>query len=145
VDSGSAHIGETAFAAGLFYLYVCVDCDLLVGNLNGDKNLAKKTLKALTEATTKVAPTGKQNSFASRAYAIYVLAEKGKHQPRSLSAAFLKAVAGTDYAEEAIQKLKGTRDMMDQVYGLIAEKNYEMDAVHGKGSLKELLDFAADC
>ncbi len=145
VDSRSAHIGETAFAAGLFYLYVCVDCDLLVGNLRGDKVLARKTLKALTEAAAKVAPTGKQNSFASRAYAIYILAEKGKHQPRSLSAAFLKAVSGTDYPEEAIQKLKETRDKMDQVYGPIAEKSCEMDYLHVKGSLKELLDFVADC
>ncbi len=144
VDSGSAHIGETAFAAGLFYLYVCMDCDLLIENLNGDKDLAKKALRALTEASAKVAPTGKQNSFASRAYAIYVLAEKGKNQPRSLSAAFLKAVAGTNYAEESIENLKETRDKMDNVYGPIAEKNYEMDYVHGKGSMDELLKFVAD-
>ncbi len=143
-DAGAAHIGETAFAAGLFYLYVCVDCDLLVGNLSGDKDLAKKTLKALTEAAATVAPTGKQNSFASRAYAGYVLAEKGKRQPRSLAAAFLKPVSGTDYADEAIKKLNEIKDKMDKVYGPIAEKSYEIDAVNGKGTLKDLLEFVAD-
>jgi CRISPR system Cascade subunit CasC len=143
-DVGAAHIGETAFAAGLFYIYVCVDCELLSANLE-DKELVKKTIKAFTEAAITVSPTGKQNSFASRAYASYVLAEKGKRQPRTLSAAFLKPVSGADYAEDAVQKLNETRDKMDKVYGPIAEKSYVMDAVHGKGTLKELLDFVAEC
>lgn len=38
--------------------------------------LANKTLRAFTEAALKVSPTGKQNSFASRAYASWALAEK---------------------------------------------------------------------
>lgn len=143
-DAGAAHIGETGFAARLFYLYVCVDCGLLVENLSGDKDLAKKTIKALTETSATVAPTGKQNSFASRAYAGYVLAEKGKRQPRSLAAAFLEPVKVGDFMVEAIRKLSEMREKMDRVYGPIAEKNYEMDAVNGSGSLKELLDFSVD-
>src|SRR6185369_13457269 len=39
-DRGAGHIGETEFAAGLFYLYVCVNRDLLVENLGGDQDLA---------------------------------------------------------------------------------------------------------
>ena len=31
-DAGSAHMGEQGFGAGLFYLYVCIDCDLLKEN-----------------------------------------------------------------------------------------------------------------
>ena len=72
-DMGAGHIGETEFAAGLFYLYVCVDRDLLLKNLGGDEILTTTTLRALTEAAATVAPTGKQNSFASRAYASYLL------------------------------------------------------------------------
>ncbi len=41
------------------------------------KELANKTLRAFTEAALKVSPTGKQNNYASRAYASRALAEKG--------------------------------------------------------------------
>ena len=46
-DAGSAHMGEQGFAAGLFYLYVCIDCELLQENLNanGDKTLANATIQ----------------------------------------------------------------------------------------------------
>src|SRR5690606_31221648 len=36
-DRGAAHLGETGFAAALFYGYVCIDRDALLDNLNGDK------------------------------------------------------------------------------------------------------------
>ena len=83
-DMGAAYIGETRFAAGLFYSYICINRELLIQNLDGDEQLAIKAIRALTEALVKVAPEGKQSSFASRAYASYVLAEKGDQQPRSL-------------------------------------------------------------
>jgi CRISPR system Cascade subunit CasC len=43
-DRGAGHIGETGFAAGLFYSYICVDVDQLVTNLNGDEGLAARAL-----------------------------------------------------------------------------------------------------
>jgi len=76
-DAGSAHMGEQGFGAGLFYQYVCIDCDRLKENLGGDAALAQRAIQALIEAAATVAPTGKQNSFASRAWAYYALAEKG--------------------------------------------------------------------
>ncbi|MBA1329674.1 CRISPR-associated protein Cse4, partial [Candidatus Endoriftia persephone str. Guaymas] len=95
-DMGAGHMGETEFAAGLFYQYICIDRDLLRKNLSGDTELADKTLDALIRAAATVAPCGKQNSFASRARASYILCERGEAQPRSLSVAFLKPVAGQD-------------------------------------------------
>lgn len=142
-DVGAGHIGETEFAAGLFYLYVCVDRDLLKQNLQGNEDLTTKALQALVEATATVAPTGKQNSFASRAYASWVLAEKGSKQPRSLSVAFLKPVAGSDMLGSAIGEVKAVRDKMDTVYGPLATARYEMDAQAGVGEFKGLLDFVS--
>ena len=66
-DVGAAHIGEAGFGAGVFYLYLCINRELLLENLGGDTSLTAKTLEALVHAATKVSPTGKQNSFASRA------------------------------------------------------------------------------
>jgi len=112
---GAGHIGEQGFAAGLFYQYICINRDLLIKNLN-DIDLANKTIKALIEAAATVAPTGKQKSFASRAWASYILAEKGPRQPRSLSVAFLKPVKGDDMLQEAIAKLEDNRRRLDGVY-----------------------------
>jgi CRISPR system Cascade subunit CasC len=141
-DAGAAHLGETEFASGLFYTYVCIDKTLLQKNLGGDAVLAKTAVKALVEAATKVAPTGKQNSFASRAYASYLLVEKGSQQPRSLSVAYLGAVRDTkDLLGSAIKSLNETRKKMDDVYGNCCDNEKAFDVHAGTGSLKEILDF----
>lgn len=53
-DAGAGHLGETGFGSALFYTYICIDKDLLVNNLNGNEELANKTLRAFTEAALKV-------------------------------------------------------------------------------------------
>jgi CRISPR system Cascade subunit CasC len=103
-DAGAAHIGETEFAAGLFYSYLCIDKELLIKNLSGDEALANRTLSVLIESAATVAPNGKQNSFASRARASYILCETGIQQPRSLSVAFLKPVQQGNMLESAVKK-----------------------------------------
>ena len=144
-DAGASHVGETGFAAGLFYSYICINKELLVENLGGDNSLADKSIAALTEAAVKIAPTGKQNSFASRAYASFVLAEKGDQQPRSLSVAFLKPVDrhSEDYAKAAVCALESQAETFDSVYGDCADARCRLDAVEGLGSLSELLAFVS--
>jgi CRISPR system Cascade subunit CasC len=161
-DAGSAHMGEQGFGAGLFYLYVCIDCDLLRENLGSDE-IAGKAVKALIEAAATVAPTGKQNSFASRAWAYYALAEKGSRQPRALSLAFMKPVREGDMLGEAVTALTTMRDNLDKVYygkdvdekdektGKMEKRRVsdslpdkQFNALTGKGSFQELLTWAAD-
>ncbi len=143
-DLGAGHMGETEFAAGLFYLYLCIDSRLLLENLSGDVNLAKTTLAALLEAAATVAPSGKQNSFGSRVRASYILAEKGAQQPRSLSVAFLKPVYGEDLLNASITALDNTAQNMDKVYGVCRDASQEMNAVNGEGSLQDLIKFVTD-
>ncbi len=140
-DSGSAHIGEAGFAAALFYGYICINKTLLIENLDGNENLANQAIKALTEAAVKISPTGKQNSFASRAYASYALAEKGQQQPRSLSVAFLKPINDEDQATAAITALKEQCDKFDKVYGDCADQRYTINAVTGEGTFSALSEF----
>lgn len=144
-DSGAAHIGETGFAAGLFYSYVCINKELLVENLNDDRVLAGKAIAALTEAAVKVAPEGKQNSFASRAYASYILAELGDQQPRSLSVSFLKPIDkySDDFATDAIEAIEKQKANFDSVYGKCSDDSYTLNAVKAEGKLQKLLDFVA--
>lgn len=148
-DVGAGHMGSLEFGAGLFYIYICVDTRLLRENLGNHVDLAGRTARALTEAAATVAPTGKQNSFASRACAHYILAEKGDRQPRSLAAAFLKPVKVKRSGEDdpiamAIAALTDTRQKMDSVYGNLAEAQVDMNALTGQGSLKDLLAFVEE-
>ena len=143
-DAGAAHIGETRFASALFYSYICINRELLTENLNGNQGLADKAIRALSEAAVKVAPEGKQNSFASRAYASYVLAEKGDQQPRSLSVAFLKPInqhENEDFINDSINAIIKQKDSFNKVYGKCADDTYELNVEKVEGSLSGLLDF----
>lgn len=128
-DTGAGHIGESGFAAGLFYLYVCIDRDQLMANLNDDQALTERTIKALIETATKVGPTGKQNSFASRAYATYILGEAGDQQPRSLSVSFLRPITDHNQAESAINALNAHRKQQQKVYGDCANVSAVMNTL----------------
>lgn len=141
-DVGAGHMGETEFGAGVFYLYICVDRQSLLDNLGGDEALAQRTLAAIVEAAVKVSPTGKQNSFASRAFASFALCETGDQQPRSLSVAYLKPVDGTNQLKDGIQRLIDTRDRMNQIYGECADQHCIFNTVSGEGSLIEVIECA---
>lgn len=146
-DTGAGHIGERGYGAGLFYLYVCVNRTLLQENLHGDKALTDKAIASLLESITKVSPTGMQNSYASRAYAAYVLAEKGSQQPRSLSQAFLQPIRGgadKSMLTEAIKALENQRLNFEAVYGPCAEAQQVINADAGIGSLQSLINFVQD-
>ena len=141
-DAGAGFVGLQEFGAGLFYLYVCIDRDLLLKNLDGNKDVRDSALAALVEAAATVAPKGKQASFASRARALYVLAEKGTAQPRSLAAAFLKPICGHDQGASSIKALMEFRERLDKAYGPCASESRVMDCVgEEQGSLAELREF----
>ena len=160
-DKGAGHIGERGFGAGLFYQYVCVNRELLTSNLGDDAILSKRSIGALLHAIAKVAPTGMQNSHGSRAYASYMLAEKGDQQPRSLVQSFLKPVKaedGGDMLDLAVKAIERRCDNFDRVYGACADKRQRLDvenpdrASEGKpaqalgaiGSFAELVAFAQE-
>lgn len=140
----ASHIGERGYGAGLFYQYLCINRELLLENLGGDGDLTARALAALMHAVTKVSPNGMQNSFASRAYASYVLAEKGDQQPRSLAEAFLKPIKpGNDRGmlELAIAELEKRQKAFDQVYGVCADQRYTINVPKGEGQLTALIAF----
>jgi CRISPR system Cascade subunit CasC len=128
----------------VFYLYLCIDADLLVANLAGDKDLAKAAISALIEAATKVAPNGKQNSFASRIRTSYLLAEKGAEQPRTLASAFAKSIKDEDLLDKSREKLRELRKNFAAAYGEGDLQSVEMSVEENKGSLAEIVAFATD-
>ncbi len=142
-DVGAAHMGETEFGAALFYQYICIDKQLLQKTL-ADEALVKRTLAALIEVVATVAPTGKQNSFASRARASYILCEVGSQQPRSLSVAFLEPINSMTMLQDSISQLEKTKADMDQVYGACADSSVVMNSVVVEGSLKDVITAAVE-
>jgi CRISPR system Cascade subunit CasC len=143
-DKGAGHIGERGFSSGLFYLYICVNRELLQANLGDDPELTNRALEGLLHAVTQVAPSGMQNSFASRAHASYLLAEKGTQQPRSLVQAFLKPVrpyGERDMLTMAVEALTQRVANFDQVYGPCAEDRCHFDVEKSEGSLANVLTF----
>jgi CRISPR system Cascade subunit CasC len=140
-DAGAGHLGATEFACGLFYGYICINRNLLKDNLAGDEALTQKTIAALIESAAKISPTGKQNSFASRAYTSYMLVEKGHKQPRSLSVAFLKSMKENDLLERSIKALEENRENIDKVYGACADGFVKLNVKEGVGTLDQLIEF----
>ncbi len=65
-ETGAGMMGVTGFNSACFYRYARIDWNLLVKNLDGDKDLARKTVEGFLRAAVSAVPTGKQNSFAAQ-------------------------------------------------------------------------------
>lgn len=141
-DAGAGHLGVTEFMASLFYLYICIDLKQLLKNLQDDLDLANKALATLIECASMVSPTGKQNSFASRARASYIRCEVGDQQPCSLAVAFLKPVAGKDFLAVAIKELEAEVNRQEQAYGSCADRVATMNVISSKGTLVDIINCA---
>lgn len=140
--AGAGHLGETGFAAALFYLYICINRTELIENLRGDSTLADKALGAFVRCAATVSPTGKQNSFASRAHASFIFAERGGEQPRSLSVAYLRAISReNDVLATAIDRLTTQHTKFGNVYGAAASEPEVMNAYTGEGSLEAIINY----
>ena len=147
-DAGAGFVGEQAFGAGIFYLYICIDRGLLVSNLGGGteaRDLGAKAIASLIKAAATVGPRGKRASFGSHARAHFVLVERGTSQPRTLAGAFLNPIGSegeNDFMRSSISALQNLRDDFDAAYGADGVSNRSMQ-VGGSGSLAEITAFAA--
>lgn len=142
-DAGAGFVGEAGFGSGVFYTYVCVDTDLLVENLDGDRKLAARATGALVEAMATATPSGKRNSYAHQTRAGYVRAEKGDAQPRSLAGAFFKPVEGRDLMAASVKALEEMGASLDAAYGACFDAAETMNVGAGQGTLATVKDFAA--
>lgn len=142
-DTGASHLGETAFGSGVYYQYVCINCNLLVDNLQGDIELAAKGAEALARALAQTTPRGKQNSFAHHPRAHYVLIEKGPKAPRDLSGAFFSPVKTQPLLDTSVAALVKARTDIDTAYGQVWDADHVMH-VGVSGTLDEIVQFAGD-
>lgn len=87
-DAGADHIGETELTCGLFYGYVVIDRNTLLGNLAQDTRMAGTVAERMVHLIATVSPGAKLGPTAPYGYASWMLVEAGDRQPRSLAEAF---------------------------------------------------------
>ena len=141
-DAGAGFVGVHDYGAGVYYAYVCLNADQLAANLGGDAGLAGEAAGALAEAMAKVGPTGKQNSYASRARAGFCLLEVGDAAPRSLAEAFLRparACGEESLLGASVRELTDCKARIAKVYGDAPGEEASFDTTSGEGVLDDVL------
>lgn len=148
---GADMMGTVEFNSACFYRYAVVDWEKLVENLQGDRELAARGLRAFLEGFVVAEPTGKQNTFAAHNPPEFVAVSVRRNTaPRNLANAYETAIhAKKDEsltrrsAEELARKAK----TLHAVYGG-EEKTFVINLTEAKldgygspmTSLKDLLD-----
>jgi CRISPR system Cascade subunit CasC len=90
--AGADMIGSVEFNSSCFYRYANIDLDQLKENLQGDDELAQRTVEAFIRASVDAIPTGKQNGSAAHnppSFIVSIVREKGLW---SLANAFVQPI-----------------------------------------------------
>lgn len=119
-DAGAGFVSDAGFGSGVFYVYACINRDLLEENLDGDAELASRSIEAFVEAFALATPSGKQNSFANHTAAEFLLVQKGEQHPRSLAMAFQSSRPEFDRGDlmtASIAALGRSRQSFERCYG----------------------------
>jgi CRISPR system Cascade subunit CasC len=72
--AGAGMMGFTGFDSACFYRYARIDWQQLLKNLNGDADLARRTVEGFCRASVAAVPSGKQNTFAANNPPSFLLA-----------------------------------------------------------------------
>ena len=119
--AGAGMMGFTAYDSACFYRYARLDWEQLVENLDGDVDLAHRTVEGFLRASVSAIPTGKQNSFAAQNPPSFLLAVvKPRGMAWSLANAFERPVRpGSDgLTAPSVAALDAYWGHLVAVYGL---------------------------
>lgn len=120
-ETGSSHMGVTAFNSACFYRYARIDFKQLVKNLDGNKELARKTVVGFLRAALRAIPSGKQNSFAAQNPPSFALAVARKDgMSWSLANAFEKPVTPAregGFVKNSIEAADEYWGKLSKIYG----------------------------
>jgi len=142
-DPAADMLGTIEFNAACYYRYSNVDTKQLLHNLQGDRDLASRTLEAFLRASVQAVPTGKQNSMAAQNPPSFVMGIVRKTGVWNLSNAFLKPVvpdAKSDVMRKSIDSMKGLWSRLKAAYGgdsIVEESSLDLDL--GQGTLDDLV------
>ncbi len=120
-ETGAGHINTFGFNSSCFYRYARIDWNQLLRNLNGNVDLALRTVEGFLRASIAAIPSGKQNSTAPLnppSFLLGVVRTDGMGW--NLANAFEKpVVAGynTSLVKESISALDDYWGKLETVYG----------------------------
>jgi len=149
--AGADMMGTVEFNSACFYRYAVVDWEKLVVNLQGDKELATKGLRAFLEGFVVAEPTGKQNTFAAHNPPEFIAVSVRRNTaPRNLANAFETAVftkKGESLTRKSAEELVKKANALQSAFGgegktfLLNLVNAELDG-YGTAlpTLKEILE-----
>lgn len=117
-ETGAGMMGVSGFNSACFYRYAAIDFDQLVTNLNGNVDLAKKTVQGFLYASAFAVPTGKQNSHAAQNPPSFLLAVVRRDGLCwSLANAFEKPV----YATAQKSLIEASIEALDHYWGKLKD------------------------
>ena len=118
--------------AGVFYLYLCVDREAAAAQSRRHPCDSGRESRRPRRSGGNGLST-RQAGQLRKPCPCHLCArrEPGSAQPRSLAAAFLKPVAGSDHGRQSIAALEDFRDRLDETYGACAGERYTMDVDKG--------------
>lgn len=120
-NAGADMLGTVEFASATVYRYACIDLGKLLENLQGDRELLERGLRAFLHASVFAAPTGKQNTFAAHNLpGLMVQVVRRDTSPRNLANAFEKGVraeGGGGYLAPSVAALADEMRWQNSVFG----------------------------
>jgi CRISPR system Cascade subunit CasC len=126
--AGADMMGTVEFNSACFYRYAVVDWAKLVENLQDDKELATKGLRAFLEGFVLAEPTGKQNTFAAHNPPEFVAVSVRRNTaPRNLANAFETAVRvkkDESLTKESAARLSAKAVALDKLYKTSPNSRY---------------------
>jgi len=149
--AGADMMGTVEFNSACFYRYAVVDWEKLKINLQDDKELARKGLRAFLEGFVTAEPTGKQNTFAAHNPPEFVAVSiRSNTAPRNFANAFetgVRVKKDESLTGESAKRLIEKATALQAAFGG-EEKTFVLNLTEAKlngfgtsvVSLKELLD-----
>jgi CRISPR system Cascade subunit CasC len=120
-DPGASHTNNTEIASGLFYEYAVIDVRQLMQNFSGfSAEQQAETVAWIVRAFYASECSAKRGSTAGYGAGLYFLAETGRRQPRTLAAAFQKALP-----------IKGSDPMWRRAVSILTDHREDMNLKGG--------------
>lgn len=151
--AGADMMGTVEFNSACFYRYAVVDWEKLVGNLQNDRELATKGLRAFLEGFVAAEPAGKQNTFAAHNPPEFVAVSVRRNAaPRNLANAFeipIRVKKDESLTKKSAEELAKKAQTLQVAFGG-EEQTFVLNLIEAKlnglgtstPDLKDLLDKA---
>ncbi len=126
-NAGADMLDTVEFASATVYRYICINLKKLLGNLQGDRELLERGLKAFLYASIFAASTGKQNTFAAHNLpALMVQVVSQDAAPRNLANAFEQGLLGSKpgYLAQSTEQLAQEMQWQNEVFGRAGHARY---------------------